>query len=1100
MPNQHTDDSVSTEKYLVRITIRLVLTFIGLILLMHILTNAEAATIIVSQDGNGDHEKIQDAIDAAEEGDTILVRNGTYNENIQITKTLNLEGEGYATTAIIGDKTDSVVQVLANFTTLSGFRITGSKERSSYYGGIIVTSHSNSIRNNLVISNEAVGILVRDVGDNIISDNICNDSYFYGISLATVWNSTVTNNTCESNEVGIRILFSNRITLERNSLSDNEDDDLWISASENITCYSNSLLGNGFLITGESLHHTTTHIIPENNTAQGQPIIYITNETGMVISNLTGGFILANCSDITIDGQSMNGHIGWIQALFSSEISITNMTFTNNSGKSVYFYRSEHSEISNTSFRNSERGITAEYCHDILIENNTFENHGRFGIQFEETDSSIIRDNQCVNSTTNIELRDSEENLIENNSCNLGRRGIGLVSSNSNTITRNTCTNITPTGASGISMSSCDFNIISHNTILNNYNGIEIQNSDSNSIIDNTCKNTSSDLSIELIRSHGNIVSRNFCENNDKGGIVISSSNENTVSENICVNSTLTGIVVSKESFLNIVHRNTVRNNRVGISVWPYVPGPSDDNIISWNIIENSTNEGIVVWRSEDTLIHNNTITDSDIGIHVMDRADGTIIHHNSISGSREFGIKSDDEDYTVDALWNWWGNSSGPYHPDSNPEGNGDNVTDYVDFDPWIEEEEVWPPEAHIDTISPNPAIEGESIRFAGLGTDEGSIIGYAWHSDIDGELYNGSNDNFTTSDLSLGEHNITLRVQDNHGVWSDEVYAFLQIYQQPIADFIINAETYLTLGPYEWESYVSEVIVFNGLPSSEDVNFTWDFGDTTTITSETPITPHTYDSTGTYDVNLTVFDEQGYSGVISGRIVIVERPEAILEIRDAGSGESLHLHYRILVGQQIILDATDSKGDIKIYQFGFDLPTAFLPQVARETPTYSHTYNEAGVFNVGLRVIDNLGRANQTGKQDFIQITVHEKPVPIIRNVSPNPAAQGSKLTFDGDGTDDGTIERYLWRTEGSELYNGTNSSFTISTLSVGNHTVYLRVQDNYGLWSNEVSIEITILTDTDDDGGGGGGGLLPGFGVIALIGAIGITIVQHRKKRIG
>lgn len=37
-----------------------------------------------------------------------------------------------------------------------------------------------------------------------------------------------------------------------------------------------------------------------------------------------------------------------------------------------------------------------------------------------------------------------------------------------------------------------------------------------------------------------------------------------------------------------------------------------------------------------------------------------------------------------VDARFNWWGDTSGPYHPLHNPSGLGDEVGDHVDFVPW--------------------------------------------------------------------------------------------------------------------------------------------------------------------------------------------------------------------------------------------------------------------------------------------------------------------------------------------------------------------------------------------------------------------------------
>jgi hypothetical protein len=38
----------------------------------------------------------------------------------------------------------------------------------------------------------------------------------------------------------------------------------------------------------------------------------------------------------------------------------------------------------------------------------------------------------------------------------------------------------------------------------------------------------------------------------------------------------------------------------------------------------------------------------------------------------------------SVDARWNWWGDSTGPYHATQNPNGQGDTIVGNVDFFPW--------------------------------------------------------------------------------------------------------------------------------------------------------------------------------------------------------------------------------------------------------------------------------------------------------------------------------------------------------------------------------------------------------------------------------
>jgi len=78
--------------------------------------------------------------------------------------------------------------------------------------------------------------------------------------------------------------------------------------------------------------------------------------------------------------------------------------------------------------------------------------------------------------------------------------------------------------------------------------------------------------------------------------------------------------------------------------------------------------------------------------------------------------------------------------------------------------------PTAYIDSIAPSEASLGETVSFAGHGTDsDGTVVAYRWRSDIDGEL--SVTETFETSSLSAGTHTIYFKVQDNNDNWSDEV-----------------------------------------------------------------------------------------------------------------------------------------------------------------------------------------------------------------------------------------------------------------------------------------------------------------------------------------
>jgi len=66
---------------------------------------------------------------------------------------------------------------------------------------------------------------------------------------------------------------------------------------------------------------------------------------------------------------------------------------------------------------------------------------------------------------------------------------------------------------------------------------------------------------------------------------------------------------------------------------------------------------------------------------------------------------------------------------------------------------------------------------------------------------------------------------------------------------------------------------------------------------------------------------------------------------------------------------------------------------------------------------------------------------------------------VSFEGHGTDpDGNVTAYKWRSSlDGELSN--DASFSTSSLSLGVHTIYFKVQDNDGNWSNETSEQITV-----------------------------------------
>ncbi len=79
-------------------------------------------------------------------------------------------------------------------------------------------------------------------------------------------------------------------------------------------------------------------------------------------------------------------------------------------------------------------------------------------------------------------------------------------------------------------------------------------------------------------------------------------------------------------------------------------------------------------------------------------------------------------------------------------------------------------------------------------------------------------------------------------------------------------------------------------------------------------------------------------------------------------------------------------------------------------------------------------------------------------IVSITPNPAQQGSSVTFKGRGTDtDGSIKGYLWKIDGTIV--STKASFSTSKIPLGTHTITFSVKDNRGAWSAEVTQSLEI-----------------------------------------
>jgi parallel beta-helix repeat protein len=104
------------------------------------------------------------------------------------------------------------------------------------------------------------------------------------------------------------------------------------------------------------------------------------------------------------------------------------------------------------------------------------------------------------------------------------------------------------------------------------------------------------------------------------------------------------------------------------------------NNTISW--FDTSFQKGLNLWWTNGTIV-NNSIEDNTIGVFTCYY--GPVITGNNIANNVDYGVQNGDSTVTIVATLNWWDHASGPYNPNTNPSGQGDTVSDYVTYSPWL-------------------------------------------------------------------------------------------------------------------------------------------------------------------------------------------------------------------------------------------------------------------------------------------------------------------------------------------------------------------------------------------------------------------------------
>ncbi|NQE45357.1 Cell surface glycoprotein [ANME-1 cluster archaeon GoMg2] len=269
------------------------------------------------------YAKIQWAVDNSTAGDTIIVRDNSYSENVNVHKRLTIRSENGSGNCIVSaaDPCDHVFEVTANYVNISGFTITNATEFKK--AGIYLSEdvdHCNISDNN--VSRSRSGIYLNSSHNNTLTNNIANTNEHTNIVLcSSSSNNTLMNNTALYSVHGIYLLDSNNNTLTNNTVSENlYGICLYDSPCNNLTGnIANANTGElgGIYLDSDSNYNTLTRNNASDNSQYG---IYLKSSSS---NNLSGNTVTLN-SDYGIYLNASNNNL-----IYNNYFNNTNNAYDN---------------------------------------------------------------------------------------------------------------------------------------------------------------------------------------------------------------------------------------------------------------------------------------------------------------------------------------------------------------------------------------------------------------------------------------------------------------------------------------------------------------------------------------------------------------------------------------------------------------------------------------------------------------------------------------------------------------------------------------------------------------------------------------------------
>lgn len=228
------------------------------------------------------------------------------------------------------------------------------------------------------------------------------------------------------------------------------------------------------------------------------------------------------------------------------------------------------------------------------------------------------------------------------------------------------------------------------------------------------------------------------------------------------------------------------------------------------------------------------------------------------------------------------------------------------------------------------------------------GIIAGWDWdYGDLSAH---GNTQNTTHTYATDGTFTVTLTVLSDNGC-SSSVSQDVTVYPLPVADFTVTSVC---------EGVANAFTDASSVTSGTIANWTWDFGDNTSLSTQSPT--HTYPAAGPYTAQLRVASDQGCLDSITKPVTVYPLPVVDFEaVPDAGC---------------MPLDVNFN--DLSTIATGNNTSWLWTIESAGTAGTQNtaHTFPNAGQYDVTLTVTSDNGCVTTLSQSNFV--TVHPKPIP--------------------------------------------------------------------------------------------------------------------------